>query len=239
MDKAGPFFVNENIYLPFYLPDYAGGGFSGTTGAVIGDFTTEVIKNGSVVTPTLYLTEIQNGHYHLSNQSGGNPWVETGPGDFYVHIYHGSTGTRRNFHFTVISGAKVESLNTQAKADVNAEADTALSDYDPPTKAEMDAGFSGLNDPTAGAIADQVWDEAIADHIASGSFGEAVQRILGLSLQNHKLTDLVFNADNLVTSGKIRLYETDALSNELFRYAFTASYDGDNNVSAFQVVKEA
>ncbi len=38
----------------------------------------------------------------------------------------------------------VNALGTQAKADVNAEADTALSDYDPPTNAEMDAGLDGL-----------------------------------------------------------------------------------------------
>jgi hypothetical protein len=35
-------------------------------------------------------------------------------------------------------------LTNQMKADVNAEADTALSDYDPPTKAEMDSGLSNL-----------------------------------------------------------------------------------------------
>jgi len=33
-------------------------------------------------------------------------------------------------------GVKAESLNTQAKADVNAEADQALTDYDPPTRTE-------------------------------------------------------------------------------------------------------
>lgn len=41
------------------------------------------------------------------------------------------TNIRRN--------TKPESLGTQAKADVNAEADTALSDYDGPTNAEMEA----------------------------------------------------------------------------------------------------
>lgn len=37
------------------------------------------------------------------------------------------------------AGELAVKLSTQGKADVNAEADTALSDYDPPTKAEMDA----------------------------------------------------------------------------------------------------
>lgn len=42
-------------------------------------------------------------------------------------------------------------LSTQAKADVNAEVDTALSDYDAPTNAELTSGLAGLNDlDTAG-----------------------------------------------------------------------------------------
>jgi hypothetical protein len=34
---------------------------------------------------------------------------------------------------------------------------------------------TNLNDPTAGAIADAVWDEATGGHTAGGSFGEEVQ----------------------------------------------------------------
>ena len=169
MDKAGPFSVYDEIPLTFFLPDYTGGGFSGVTGAVLGDFTTLVIKDGAVVTPTLYLTEISLGHYHLSNQSGGDLWKETGPGDFYVHIFHASSGTRRNFNFRV---------------------------------------------------------------------EDKLPRLLGMSLQNYKITDMIFDAGNRVTSGTLRLYETNALSNEIFRYAFTATYDGDGNLSAFNTVKE-
>lgn len=68
-------------------------------------------------------------------------------------------------------------LSTQGKADVNAEADTALSDYDPPTKAELDSGLAGLNDPTAAAIADAVLDEALSGHTTAGTLGKAVSDI--------------------------------------------------------------
>lgn len=64
-------------------------------------------------------------------------------------------------------GVLVESLNTQAKADVNAQADTALADYDAVVPAD-------LNDPTAAAIADAVWDEARSGHVSAGTFGEGV-----------------------------------------------------------------
>jgi hypothetical protein len=66
-------------------------------------------------------------------------------------------------------------LSAQGKADVNAEADSALADYDPPTKAELDSGLAALNDPTVGAIADQVWDEPRADHKGVDSFGRGAQ----------------------------------------------------------------
>jgi len=52
---------------------------------------------------------------------------------------------------------QINDLSTLTAAQVNAEADTALADYDPPTKAEMDAGFAALNDPAASAVASSVW----------------------------------------------------------------------------------
>jgi len=40
---------------------------------------------------------------------------------------------------------EIAALNDLSAAEVNAEVDTALADYDPPTKAEMDAGFSAVD----------------------------------------------------------------------------------------------
>lgn len=42
--------------------------------------------------------------------------------------------------------------NAAWDAEVQSEVTDALNAYDPPTKTEMDAGFAGLNDPTAAAI---------------------------------------------------------------------------------------
>lgn len=82
-----------------------------------------------------------------------------------------------------------DALAADALAEINAEVDTALADYDPPTKAEMDSGFAGLNDPTAAAIADAVWDEAKSGHVGAGSFGEEVQAH-SLSSEISALNDL-------------------------------------------------
>jgi len=43
-------------------------------------------------------------------------------------------------------------------SEINAEVDTALSEYDPPTKAELDSGLAGLNDLTAAEINAEVLD---------------------------------------------------------------------------------
>lgn len=64
---------------------------------------------------------------------------------------------------------------SDATDQINAACDTALSDYDAPTKSELDSGLAGLNDPTAAAIADAVWREAIGDHDSvSGGTAEAL-----------------------------------------------------------------
>ncbi len=71
----------------------------------------------------------------------------------------------------------VQIEGSDASDQVNAACDTALSDYDAPTKAEMDAGFAALNDPTAADIADAVLDEALAGHTGAGSLGKAIADI--------------------------------------------------------------
>ena len=74
----------------------------------------------------------------------------------------------------IATGADITGLNDLSAAQVNAEVDTALSDYDAPTKAEMDSGFAALNDPTVAAIADAVLDEPLSGHTTAGTLGKAV-----------------------------------------------------------------
>jgi len=73
--------------------------------------------------------------------------------------------------------ALIAALNDLSAAQVNAEVDTALADYDGPTKAELDAGLAALNDPTAAAIADAVLDETLSGHTTAGTLGKAVSDI--------------------------------------------------------------
>ena len=61
--------------------------------------------------------------------------------------------------------------NSAWDAEVQSECADALNAYDPPTKAELDSGLAGLNDPTAAAIADAVWDETSTGHVDAGKAG--------------------------------------------------------------------
>ena len=67
----------------------------------------------------------------------------------------------------------VGSLAAQAKLDVNAECDTALTDYDPPTKGEMDTGFAALNDVSTAEVNTEV-DTALSDIGLDHLLGAAV-----------------------------------------------------------------
>lgn len=66
------------------------------------------------------------------------------------------------------AGELAVKLSTQGKADVNAEADAALSDY----------GANTTTPPTAAAVADAVLDEAMSGHTTPGTLGKAVADVL-------------------------------------------------------------
>jgi len=68
-------------------------------------------------------------------------------------------------------------MSTGMKAEVNAEADTALSDYDPPTKAELDSGLAGLNDITVASILTTQMTESYAADGAAPTLAQALMLI--------------------------------------------------------------
>lgn len=67
-------------------------------------------------------------------------------------------------YFTIRTVSKlVADLNDLSAAQVNSEVDTALSDYDAPTKAELDAGLAALNDLSAAQVKAEA-DAALAEY---------------------------------------------------------------------------
>ncbi len=88
-------------------------------------------------------------------------------------------------------------------------------------------------------VADAVWDEAIADHLTSGSIGKALKLMLGLAQENFRIKDQVYNGSGNMTSATIRLYidatdcENDA--NHIAEYTVIATYDAQNNCTSYKV----
>ena len=85
--------------------------------------------------------------------------------------------------------------------------DTALADYDPPTKAELDAGLAALNDPASADIADAVWDEVLtgATHNLASSAGRRLRdavdaaRVLSGTAASATASTLVLDGDAVAT----------------------------------------
>ena len=86
-------------------------------------------------------------------------------------------------NIVLAKGTGVTGFNDLSAAQVNTEADTALADYDAPTSAELvseinsvQADIAALTIPTAAAVADAVWDEAIAGSCWGWVDGRGVRR---------------------------------------------------------------
>lgn len=102
---------------------------------------------------------------------------------------------------------------------------------------DIDAMLSNEN------IADHVLDEPIAEHLDSGSFGESVFKMLGLSQENYYLDQTVYttyNSVKLMTSGRLRTYTNPAsvgtVNDILATYTITAVWNNDE-LQNYKVVK--
>jgi hypothetical protein len=81
--------------------------------------------------------------------------------------------------------------------------------------------------PSAATVASAIWNETLSSHIASGSTGEAVTLLLGLSRQNFILDNTVYNSKGVLTSGRMRIFptkvDTNAETNVLATYTVTGT----------------
>lgn len=135
----------------------------GTAARTAADYDIALVdKSGGMFVGTMD-TNIGAGYYHVVShyQVGGSP-ADSDPAVWHEYGYWSGSIWEPYTQKTIED--KVDALNDLSAAQVNAEADTALADYDPPTKAELDAGFAALNDPTV----DEIWAKAMVD-IATGA----------------------------------------------------------------------
>ena len=117
--------------------------------------------------------------------------------------------------------ASIAGLNDLSAADVNTQVDTALADYDGPTKAEMDAALAavdlGGSSLTVGDIADGVWDEAQSGHTTVGTFGSyldaKVSSVSGASGSGADECTITIAEDGVGVPGATVWITTDAAGN--------------------------
>lgn len=147
------------------------------------------------------------------------------------HITPGSFGEEVQYHATPteVEARALSALNTYdppTKAELDAaEASIRGTDSDdlkdisdqidtlPATIDTLLSGIHGAGSWESSAIsptiiANAVWNAMQADHTLSGSFGDAVQRIVALQKENYYIDQMVYNSQGLMLSGRIRLFRT-------------------------------
>ncbi len=87
--------------------------------------------------------------------------------DFLDH-FNANGRTSGNFNTVAPDNAKINTINTNV-ANTESVVDLIKSDT-----TALISGVSNLNDVTAAEVADAVWDEPTADHVAIGSTGERI-----------------------------------------------------------------
>lgn len=71
-------------------------------------------------------------------------------------------------------------------------------------------GTGSWQSAAAGNIADAVWNAMQTDHTIAGSFGDLVRRVVALQKENYFIDQMNYNIQGLMTSGRIRLFNTKA-----------------------------
>jgi hypothetical protein len=118
--------------------------------------------------------------------------------------------------------------------------------YEPPAAEIIRSDEEFSIDPQAIAVA--VWDELIADHLISGSFGlelsnsfNNIIEILGLSQKNFKMDNQIYqdlNGAKLLTSARIRTYTNSTMTTVMATYQVTAVWSETGQCTSYQVVRQ-
>ena len=89
------------------------------------------------------------------------------------------------------------------------------------------------------AITQTIWDAVREDHFTEGTFGEAVSKILGLSQQNIRMFDQLYDDANNLLSCSMKIYknanDVDSDSDPLATYRMEASYDEARRVVSYKL----
>jgi post-segregation antitoxin (ccd killing protein) len=98
-----------------------------------------------------------------------------------------------------------------------------------------------LNDLSAAEVASAVWGAMVSSHVTPSTFGEAVRNILGLSDNNLRIMNQVYDSFGRLTSSTIRIYanaaDCDIDQSHVAEYIMNASYDTIGRCTYYKVKK--
>ena len=106
--------------------------------------------------------------------------------------------------------------NSAWDTEVQSECADALTAYDPPTRAELTSDIAGLNDPTAAAIADAVWDEASTGHTDAGKAGAQVWTDIDAILTDTGTDGVVVASLGTTAKAHVNAEVVDALATDTY-----------------------
>lgn len=124
---------------------------------------------------------------------------------------------------------------TTGRVDLAAVAGTAQ------TAGDLAALITALNDPTAAAVADAVWDEARSGHTTQGTYGESFKAQVSGNATATTLTTTTMSTDLTEATdnhyiGRVIVWTTGALLNQASRIT---DYDGTTKTLTFTETTEA
>lgn len=90
---------------------------------------------------------------------------------------------------------------------------------------------------TLNTISEGVWSYNAPSTAVAGSFGEIVQKSLGLMQENYVLDQTVYDGNSNLTSARIRTYLDSAKTQLLATYLVSATFTG-NQMQTYQVIKQ-
>ncbi len=105
-------------------------------------------------------------------------------------------------------------------------------------------GYPEVSIPTSVMedVASAVWNEPLATHIATDTFGYLMQIIAGLTHYNHRVKDTQYDQYGRLTGCRIVVYQSSADAeadiNELTKIVVTSTYNASNNMLSYLAVKE-
>ena len=92
------------------------------------------------------------------------------------------------------------------------------------------------------AFNEQIWKAQLADNMNAGTFGEAITRILGLTQQNIRMSNHIYDEARNLLSCTVSIFrnptDVDNNTNVIATYQMAATYDINNRLTNYKLKEQ-